>query len=357
VSRRTGGIRTGEIVGTLCLTVLAVTACSAGSTNDVTVAMAVSGTIATDVGGLGTVTASVDVPLALSFTDQVEDVRVVIGQQVRKGQPLLTLDPQPLIANVSHLEAREQHAQADVARLRADLASGRTSQALVPNILDQEQTAASQASLYGQLLAEAQGQGNTLTSPIKGYVLAVNVQAGEFARPGAILVEIVDYHRITVTAELPVSAQPEIKPGDPTQLSFAAAPSLTLTGTVTGVSPGTVNHGTGFLVTVDAPNTADQRVHPGYQAYVQVPYASQGGAVVRRMAILIIGLAPAIFVVQGDVVQLRQVQVGAEDGTDVQIVSGIQPGEEYVLVGNENLANGDRVRITSNLGPLGGKSG
>jgi multidrug efflux pump subunit AcrA (membrane-fusion protein) len=224
-------------------------------------------------------------------------------------------------------------------------------------VLDQEQMLQSQASLYRQLLAEAQGQSSTLTSPIDGQVLAVDVLSGQVAKPGATLVELVDYHRIAVTAELPVSAQQEVKPGDTAQLTFAAVPRLTLTGTVSGVSPGTVNHGTGFQVTIDAPNTADQRVHPGYRAYAQVPHASRGGAVVRRMAVLNIGLAPAIFVVRGDVVQLRQVQVGAEDGSDVQVVSGIQPGDEYVLVGNENLASGDRVHITGDLGPVGGQSG
>jgi hypothetical protein len=167
----------------------------------------------------------------------------------------------------------------------------------------------------------------------------------------------VDYHRLTVTAELPVSAQPEVTPGDPASLTFAAVPGLVLTGVVSGVSPGSVNAGTGFQLTIDASNTAGQRVHPGYQAFVQVPYKSRAAAVVRKMAVLNMGLSPRMFVVQGDVVQLRQVQIGAEDGSDVQIVSGIQPGEEYVLVGNEDLASGDRVRITGNLGPLGETSG
>jgi len=349
--------RLGGLAGILCLTMLAAVACSGGSSNDVTVATAASGTIATDVGGQGTVTAGIDVPIALSFLDHVDDVSVGLGQQVRKGQPLLTLDPQPLLANVAQLQAHLHHVQSDLTHAQADVLIGRTPPALVPAMLDQEQTLESQVSLYGQLLAMAQGQSSTVTSPIAGEVLAVNVRAGQVAKPGATLVEIVDYHRITVTAELPVSVQSEVKPGDPAVLTFAAVPGLLLTGTVTGVSPGSVNSGTGFQLTVDVPNTADQRVHPGYEAYVQVPYRSGVAAVVRRMAVLNLDLSPSMFVVQGDEVQLRQVQVGAEDGSDVQIVSGIRPGEQYVLVGNENLASGERVRVTGDLGPLGGKSG
>jgi hypothetical protein len=78
-------------------------------------------------------------------------------------------------------------------------------------------------------------------------------------------------------------------------------------------------------------------------------YQSAPGTIVHRMAVLNMGLAPSMFVVTGDVVQLRQVRVGAADGSDVQITSGIQPGAEYVLVGSANLASGDHVRITSAL--------
>jgi membrane fusion protein, multidrug efflux system len=349
--------RIGVIGGICCLTVLATTACSGGSANNVTVATAASGTIATVAGGQGTVVAGVDLPVALNFTDQVEDVSVGLGQHLRKGQQLLTLDPQPLLANVAQLRAHLQRTESDLTRIQADVAKGRTPRPLVPALLDQEQSLQSQASLYGQLLVTAQGQSSAVTSPISGEVLAVNVRAGQVAKPGVTLVEIVNYRRITVTAELPVSAQPEVKPGDPAQLTFASVPGLTLAGTVSGVSPGSVNSGTGFQVTVDASNTRDQRVHPGYQAYVQVPFSSEVGAVVRRMAVLNIDLVPTMFVVEGDVVQLRKVQVGAEDGADVQIVSGIQPGEEYVVVGNDDLANGDRVRVTDDLGALVGKSG
>ena len=347
----------GRMGGILCLVALAAAACSTGSSNDVTVATAARGAVTTDVGGQGMVTAGVDVPIALSFLDHVENVSVRLGQPVRRGQPLLRLDPQPLLANVAVLRAHLHHTESDLTHVQADVLLGRTPPALVPAMMEQEQTLKSQASLYRRMLAMAQGQHGTLTSPIDGQVLAVNVRPGQVAKPGATLVELVNYHRITVTAELPVSAQQEVKPGAPARLTFAAVPGLALTGTVSSVSPGSVNHGTGFQVTVDLPNTAGQRIHPGYQAYVQVPYRSRAGAVVRRMAVLNNGLDPSMFVVSGDVAQLRRVQVGAEDGSDVQIIRGIRPGEKYVLAGSENLANGDRVHITSALGALGGKPG
>jgi RND family efflux transporter MFP subunit len=342
------------MIGILGLALLA-SGCSGGSPG-VTVATAASGSITTAAGGLGTVSAAVDVPLALTFSDRVEDVLVEPGQQVRKGQALLTLDPRAVLTNVAQVRAHLQGVETDLARVQGDLANQATS-ALRPTLVDSEQMLESQASLYGQLLAETQGQSSTVTSPINGQVLGVNVLSGQVAKSGATLVELVDYHRISVTAELPVSAQQEVKPGSTARLTFGAVPGLTITGTVSGVSPGTVNSGTGFQLTIDAPNTPDLRIHPGYQAYVEVPYTSPAGTVVRKMAVLNMGLAPAVFVVTGNVVRLRQVQVGAEDGADAQVVSGLRSGEEYVLTGSQNLASGDRVHINANLGSLGRQSG
>jgi multidrug efflux system membrane fusion protein len=342
----------GGMIGIVCFALLAA-GCSRGSPG-VTVATAASGSITTDAGGFGTVSAAIDVPLAFSFSDRVENVLVEPGQQVTKGQSLLTLDPRPLLANVAVLRAHLQGVETDLARVQGDLA--KASSALRPTLLDNEQILQSQASLYSQLLAKAQGQSNTVTSPINGQVLAVNVLSGQVARSGSTLVELVDYHRIRVTVELPVSAQQNIRPGNTAKLTFGALPGLTITGTVSSVSPGSINSGTGFQLTVDAPNTPDLRIHPGYQAYAQVPFSSPAGTVVRRMAVLNAGLAPVIFVVTNNVVQLRHVQVGAEDSSDAQVVTGIRPGEEYVLVGSQNLASGDHVRITADLGPLGGQS-
>lgn len=338
----------------LCLTALAAAACSGASVKNVTVGTASRGTINTDAGGLGTVAAGVDVPLALSFTDQVQDVSVAPGQHVSKGQALLTLDPRPLLANVSELQAHLGHANASLAH--AQYAQQRTAPSLVPGLQEQEQTLAGQVRIYSQLLATAQGQSSTVTSPINGEVLAVNVRPGEVAKTGHTLVEIVNYQRITVTAELPVSAQSEVKQGAAARLSFAAVPGLTLTGTVSGAAPGAVNHGTGFQVTVDAPNATGLLIHPGYQAYVQVPYSHPASTIVGRMAVLNIDQDPTMFVVHGNVVQLRRVQVGARGTSNVEITGGIKPGEQYVLVGNQNLANGDHVHITRNLGAPGGGS-
>lgn len=346
--------RVTGVGGVLCLIALALAGCSGGSSSDVTVATAASGTIATDAGALGTVAAGVDAPIALGVLDRVDSVRVRLGQQVRKGQPLLTVDQRPLLAIVAQLRSHLQRTNTDLIRAQTDLVDGKVPAALVPSVVDLEQTLQSQASVYSQLLAAAQGQSSAVTSPIDGEVLAINVSAGQVAKPGATLMEIVNYDRITVTAELPVSVQGEVKPGTPARLTFTEVPGLVITGTISGVSPGSVNSGTGFQVIVDARNTSGEAVHPGYQAYVQVPYQSPAGTVVRRIAVLNIGLAPSMFVVEGNVVQLRQVQIGAEDGSDVQITSGIQPGEQYVLVGNENLANGARIHVTSALGANSG---
>jgi RND family efflux transporter MFP subunit len=351
-------VRHSRIAVILGVALLTIVGCSVGSSKDVTVATASHGTISTAAAGLGVVKAGVDVPLAIGFRDQVVNVNVSAGQHVAIGQGLLTLDPQPLVENAAKLRASLQHAQADLAHVRASLAADQLRSAeLVPGLRNQAQALQSQVDIYGQLLAMAQGKQSMVTSPIDGEVLAVDVQPGHVVAPGATLIEIVDYSRITVSTELPVSAQPEIQPGTPAQVSFANLPGTTIQGTVSQVSPGAINSGTGFQATIEAANTPDKRVRPGYQASMQVPYSHRAIAVVRKMAVLDIDRDPTVFVVKGDLVERRSVQVGTRDRTDVEITSGLLPGDVYVLVGNQSLDNGDRVHVASSRGAIAGRAG
>ncbi|HEY4028570.1 MAG TPA: efflux RND transporter periplasmic adaptor subunit [Candidatus Dormibacteraeota bacterium] len=341
--------------GILGITLLMVVGCSWGSPKDVTVATASPGAIVTEASGLGTASAAVDVSLAVAFRDQVLGVSVGVGQHVTRGQDLLSLDPQPLVQNAARLRASMQGIQADLGHVIASLAADQwRAPALVPGLQARQQALLSRADITNQLLSMAQNRQSSVTSPIDGDVLAVNVRAGQIAAPGVTLVEIVDSSRLTVSAELPVSAQSEIMPGAPAQITFTNVPGLTITGTVSGVSSAAVNNGTGFQVVLDAANTADRRVHHGYRALTHVPYAHRANPVVRRMAVLDIEHDPSIFVVQGGTVRRRQVQLGIRDGSNVEITSGVAPGDVYVLVGTQSLDTGDRVRIAAARGPIAG---
>jgi multidrug efflux pump subunit AcrA (membrane-fusion protein) len=54
-----------------------------------------------------------------------------------------------------------------------------------------------------------------------------------------------------------------------------------------------------------------------------------------------------VFVLREDRVERRAVSAGLEDGDQVEVLSGVRPGEQVVVEGPPDLKDGDRVRVRS----------
>jgi multidrug efflux pump subunit AcrA (membrane-fusion protein) len=57
------------------------------------------------------------------------------------------------------------------------------------------------------------------------------------------------------------------------------------------------------------------------------------------------------FVVNGDKAALRSLTIGLEAGGRVQVVEGIQPGEQVIVAGHEALKDGAQVRLPGSAQP------
>jgi RND family efflux transporter MFP subunit len=327
--------------------VVLLSACGRGETHSVVVAVSAPRTIMAESGGLGTVAAAVDLPVTIGFRAPVIAVNVRLGDHITKGQALLSLDPTSLTTNAQAFTVRLQQAQAALSRAEGQLILAQQKQPLtVPGLRAEVQALQSQVGLDQQLVNIAHGRSAAITSPIDGEVESVNVIPGQVAPAGRSLIEIVDYTRITITANLSVNDQADVNVGAPAEISFNSLPDFTLAGTVGAVAPGANNNGLSFQVLIDALNSPDHRARPGFQAYVRIKRAHQAAVAVPKIAVLNVGLDPTVFVIDGQqVAHRRQVAVGTSDGTSIEILHGLNPGERCVIAGNQSLDDGSKVVV------------
>jgi multidrug efflux pump subunit AcrA (membrane-fusion protein) len=59
---------------------------------------------------------------------------------------------------------------------------------------------------------------------------------------------------------------------------------------------------------------------------------------------------PTVYVVDGQVVHSRNVELGVSDGAYVEILNGLKPGDLCVIVGSQLLNDGSQVRVTRTTG-------
>jgi RND family efflux transporter MFP subunit len=125
----------------------------------------------------------------------------------------------------------------------------------------------------------------------------------------------------------------------------AAYPGETFTGRVTTVAPTGDARAHTFDVTI-IPDVSDGRLMPGMFAQVRVTAVERGAAtLVPKEAVVQQDGAAIVYVVANNRAQARVVQVGVSDDKSTEIISGVEPGEQVVIVGSYGLRDGQAVQV------------
>lgn len=302
-------------------------------------------------GGVGKTLPGVSVPVSVDFRDLVTDVGVRPGDQVRRGQPLLSFDPAPFQLQATQLNAKLQllSSQIQSATQRMQIAASKGDSATATAMAEQVNSYQADQAIVQQQIDIAEGRATQIDSPIDGVIGAVNVATGAYASPGQPLLTVLDLTHIQVSANLPISDYP-IQEGSAATVNLTNIPGVVLQGTVIQTAASAdVNTGQTFQVLIDAPNTPDKRVIPGLQAYCTLTVAHASPVVIARSAVTNIDQDPSVFVVDGQVVHRVHIETGISDGTYVEVLGGLQPGQLVVEPGSQTYNDGDAVRIVSTL--------
>jgi len=136
-------------------------------------------------------------------------------------------------------------------------------------------------------------------------------------------------------------------------LTVPAYPGETFPAKVVTVAPA----GDPRAHTFDAkivPVNQDQRLLPGMFVQVQVIAAQKSDAIlVPREAVVPQGIQSVVFVNDNGKASQRQVQTGMSNNTSIEVLSGLAPGEQVVVVGQNGLRDGAPIQVV-NPAPAGG---
>lgn len=182
-----------------------------------------------------------------------------------------------------------------------------------------------------------------IRSPIAGVVADRSVYPGEIASSGSPIVSIVDISQVVARANVPASQAGSIQVGRPARV---AGPDGDLAGKVTVVSPAVDPNTTTVQVWVQIPNPGE-RLKPGATVRVAIIAETiQNTMVVPASAILNSdeGGQKVMVIASNLVAHERKVSLGVRQGERVQIVSGLQPGEQVVTTGGLGLE--DKAKVT-----------
>lgn len=258
--------------------------------------------------------------------------------------------------------------QAELAQTKAQTAAQIVRAALEQVNTEQQQVAAAQGRVRAQRAALTQARERlsylSLTSPINGIVVAKFTEPGNLLQPGTEVLRIGDFSRIKVILNLSELELSKVRLGQSVRVKLDAFPNQEFTGQVTNISPSADTTARLVPIEVSIPNNG--RIGSGLLARVTFSGTTTENIVIPQTALQVsrrqgqqgqkqqgnnsAQQQGTVFVVntqgQEAKVEARQVTLGDRANGQVEILSGLQPGERFVARSGRPLKNGDSVRLS-----------
>lgn len=358
------------------------------TTQPASVAEVTRGTLANTLKVAGEFLPYQEVELHAKVAGYIRRINVDIGDKVRAGQVLATLDVPELQAQVQGAQAGVRQTQAEIVRAKNDVARAEANYTAVhsaasrlkqasearPGLIAQQELDDAQArdqesaaqvdaaksafDAMQQRLGVSQAQQQQVSSmadysrivaPFDGVVTAryadtgALIQAGTSNAGSAPVVKIAQISTLRLRLPVPDDIVPFVHDGDSASIRIDAL-NRTLTGKVARTTDALDPATRTMQVEIDVPNR-DGSLSPGMYAEVTLNVKrAQDALVVPVQAVDRAGRQPTVLVVNPQHrVEQRTVQTGLATANRVEILSGLREGEQVIVANQSSFQAGEVV--------------
>jgi RND family efflux transporter MFP subunit len=271
---------------------------------------------------------------------QLTDVRVNVGDQVKKGQILARLNRELLLADEAQLKANDEQADANRDRILTLQSSGAVSEQDTLQFV-------TQAKVADALLASKRLQlrYTDIIAPDDGAISSRTATLGAVVPVGQELFRLIRQNRLEWRGELTAEQLARVKPGQ--TITLALPDGRSVTAAVRQLAPSLDSQSRLGLVYADIVPGSSARA--GMYANGRIELNRSGAFVVPAACVVIRDGRTYVLVVADHAsvskVALRAVTTGRRQDQEIEVLSGIANNETLIVEGASFLGDGDTVRV------------
>lgn len=307
--------------------------------------LAASGTIATDQ----------HADISTRMMGYVTNVHVKVGDNVSKGQLLVSINNSDILAKEAQVKAGIiqakaglKNAEKDYQRFKTLFSQNSASQKELDDMTTRYEVAKAQLEAANQMQNEVNAHlsYSNIRAPFSGTITGKYVNNGDMANPGMPLVSLEAPGKFIATAMVPETEIGKIKKGTAVKV-FVKSTDEQLTGNVTEVSNSARLTGGQYLVKIDLDKTT-VKLFSGMFVTTHFPISSSENTIVSVPKSILVkrGELVGIYTVsESNTAILRWVRLGKSMGDDVEILAGLNQGETYIVSAESNIYNGVKIAI------------
>ncbi|MCW5916646.1 MAG: efflux RND transporter periplasmic adaptor subunit [Ferruginibacter sp.] len=289
----------------------------------------------------------------------VTSIKAEVGQKVKKGQLLATINSTDLLAKKAQAEAGIAQANAafinakkDYDRFKVLFSQKSATQKELDDMATRFEMAKAGLDAAKQIKNEVVSQFSysNITAPFSGVITSTFVKQGDMANPGMPLLSLEGQSSVQAVVMIPESEISLITQGMSAQVTVKSI-NKKLKGRIAEISPSAFNTGGQFLVKIEL-DSQEVTVLPGM--FVSAMFETKSKSVknqnedilIPEEAIIEQGQLKGLFVLSdSNIALLRWLRTGKTFGNQVEVLSGLKPGEKYVLKADGRLYNGAKVKV------------
>lgn len=288
----------------------------------------------------GTIFSLKTVTVSSKVSGEIKRMNVKEGQSIAKWALIAQVDD-----TVLKLQVRQAAINRDYAAEEYERAKKLYDQGVIPvNEFNKAENSFKNSKVSLDLLKQNL-EYTRITAPISGVVVKKFISAGEMIGSGLPVVTIIDIDRVRVEVSIVEQEVARVKLNQPAEVRIDAYPARVFSGKVVYISPSLDPVTRTFTTKVEVRNPGHE-LKSGMFARVNLIIAAHKGVVTLPLEVVLAeGKKSFIYVVEESIAHLRDVKLGLSSGDYVEIVSGVRAGEEVVVVGQEDLADGRLVEV------------
>lgn len=314
---------------------------------------------------VGSVQAAQTSRLASQAMGNLVEIRVHEGDRVQRGQVLALIDDAQPRAALDRAQAAELAAQQDVSASATDLTLADATLKRYQTLYDRKSVspqefdeikarqqgarARHEMAQAGQeqakaavVLARTSLEYTRIRAPFDGVITEKKADTGTLASPGMAILTVEDVRRYRLEVTVNENDLRYVKPGQTVPVLIDALGNIQSGGRVAQIVPAVDPASRSFVVKIELP--ANAQLRSGLYGRAEFPRGERQAIMIPRTAVIDRGQLQGVFVLdQNRVASLRYVTLGKQASDAVEVLAGLEDGEQLVAKPGQVDLSGKRV--------------
>jgi len=321
--------------------------------------------IADVVEAVGTLRAAETSQLAAQMMGNIVEIRVHEGDRIQRGQVLAVLDDAQPRAALDRATGADLASQQEIVASDSDFALAESTfkryqvlydkKSVSPQEFDEVKARYQGAQARCDMARAGQSQAKAalqqahnalaymrILAPFDGVVTEKKADVGTLASPGMPIFTVEDLRRYRLEATVNETDLRYVRMGQQIPVLVDAVGDKELKGRVVEIVPAADSASRSFLVKIELPS--DPALRSGLFGRAQFSRGERASLQIPRTAVVVRGQLQGIFVLdQNKIATLRYITLGKPSGSQVEVLAGLQAGEELISDPDSREFSGKKI--------------